>query len=54
MGGVPLSFSIIDNFIKGNQNNNFYKVFDEIMELKSPELSNDTLYKKNSSNKSCK
>lgn len=45
MGGVPLSFSIIDNFIKGNQNNNFYKVFDDIMELKSPELSNDTLYK---------
>jgi len=45
MGGVPLSFSIIDNFVKGNQNNNFYKVFDEIMELKRPDLSPDTLYK---------
>lgn len=45
MGGVPLSFSIIDNFVKGNQNNNFFKVFDEVLELKKPDLSDDTYYK---------
>ncbi|WP_313100938.1 tyrosine-type recombinase/integrase [Epilithonimonas sp.] len=45
MGGVPLSFSIIDNFVKGYQNNNFFKVFDEVLELKKPDLSDDTYYK---------
>lgn len=45
MGGVPLSFSIIDNFIKGNQNNNFFKVFDEVLELKRPDICDDTYYK---------
>ncbi|MGX9986928.1 tyrosine-type recombinase/integrase [Soonwooa purpurea] len=45
MGGVPLSFSIIDNFIKGNQNNNFFNVFDEVLELKRPDICDDTYYK---------
>jgi len=45
LAGVPLSFSVIDNFIKGNQNNNFYTVFDEILEIKRPDLCADTYYK---------
>lgn len=45
IAGIPLSFSIIDNFIKGNQNNNFYELFDEILELKKPNLCEETYYK---------
>ena len=45
LAGVPLSFSLIDNFLKGIDNNDFYAVFDEVLTMKKTDLSEDTIYK---------
>lgn len=42
--GFPLTFRIVDDYFKKTDNNNFFTVFDFIVDLKS-ELSKDTLYK---------
>lgn len=44
LAGIPLTFTLIDNFLEKIENNNFYTVFDFIVGLKS-KLSKDTLYK---------
>lgn len=44
LAGIPLTFTLIDNFLEKIENNNFYTVFDYIVGLKSG-LSKDTLYK---------
>ncbi|SIT13523.1 Site-specific recombinase XerD [Chryseobacterium ureilyticum] len=46
LAGIPLSFTLVDNFLKGTNNNDFYAVFDEVLEMKKGEgLAEDTVYK---------
>ena len=45
LAGMPLSFTLIDNFIKGTQNKNFYNIFDEVIEGKLSKICEDTAYK---------
>jgi integrase len=44
LAGIPLTFRLVDDYFKKTDNNNFYTVFDFIVDLKSG-LSKDTLYK---------
>ncbi|KPE50114.1 tyrosine-type recombinase/integrase [Chryseobacterium sp. MYb264] len=44
LAGIPLTFRLVDDYFKKTDNNNFFTVFDFIVDLKS-ELSKDTLYK---------
>lgn len=46
LAGIPLSFTLVENFLKGTNNNDFYAVFDEVLEMKKGDgLAEDTVYK---------
>lgn len=45
LAGMPLSFTLIDNFINGTKNKNFYNIFDEVVDSKLSKICEDTAYK---------
>ena len=47
IGGLPITFSLIEDYLKGNVNRDFYKVFDNMLSIKTPYLNEDTIYQYN-------